>query len=171
MIQIRVWQPTPQRVTALADKIALVIQRFIKEDMQRKMKATQTFAAGNLTQVEAQLLLVEQQIQDYQREHQAINLSVEAEMIIKHISALDLKRAQLKQRIVGTKARIESLAIEIGQIDARVMSAETLTDSPVALRLKQQLKQDRIRLAELKKKYLTQKHLEIETLKARITQT
>ena len=171
LIQIRAYQPTPQQATALAEKIALVIQRFIKEDMQRKMKATQTFAAGNLTQVEAQLLLVEQQIQDYQREHQAINLSVEAEMIIKNISALDLQQAQLKQQIVGAKARIESLVNEIGQIDARVISAETLTDNPVVLRLKQQLKQDRIRLAELKKKYPTQKHLEIETLKARITQT
>ena len=95
--------------------------------------------------------MVEQQIQDYQREHQAINLSVEAEMIIKNISALDLKRAQLKQRIVGTKARIESLVSEIGQIDARVISIETLIDNPVVLRLKQQLKQDRRRLAELKK--------------------
>ena len=92
-------------------------------------------------------------------------------MIIKNISALDLQQAQLKQQIVGAKARIESLVSEIGQIDARVISAETLTDNPVVLRLKQQLKQDRIRLAELKKKYPTQKHMEIKTLKARITQT
>ena len=53
LIQIRVRQLTSQQ------EIALVIQRFIKEDMQRKMKATQTFAAGNLIQVAAQLLLVE----------------------------------------------------------------------------------------------------------------
>ena len=52
---------------------------------------------------------------------------------------------------MGTKARIESLVREIGQIDTRGMSTETLIDNPVVLRLKQQLKQDRRRLAELKK--------------------
>ena len=72
-------------------------------------------------------------------------------MIIKNIYALDLQQAKLKQQIVGTKARIESLVSEIGQIDARVISIETLIDNPVVLRLKQQLKQDRRRLAELKK--------------------
>ncbi|MCH8290783.1 hypothetical protein IH992_06765, partial [Candidatus Poribacteria bacterium] len=171
IITIRVKQRTPERAQNFVNKIADVFQRFIRKDMQRRLEATEQFANQQLPHTRAELEFAEDQFRKFQVENKTINLDAEAAMIIQNVGQLDLQRVQLLQQYEGAKARLDALTEELSTVSQKIISTEVLTDNPIVVRLEQQLLEDQIQLATLKRQYPGHQNPQIKNLIARIAQT
>lgn len=171
IITIHVRGRTPEYAQDMANKIAAVFQRYIREDMQEQMKQTEKFTAEQRDIIKARLEVAEEGLRAFQVSNQTINLDAEAEMIIENVGQLDIQKTALNQRREGAKARLKSLTDELSGVSQKVISAETLTDNPIVVQLEQKLSEDSIRLRELKHKYPQLDHPEIRRLEAQIRGT
>jgi capsular exopolysaccharide synthesis family protein len=168
ILTIEVKQRTPERSEATANRIAAVFQRFIQEDMQMQMRATETFTAQTAAFYKEQLENAEEALRDFQAANQTIDLDAEGETLIKSVSELDLEKSRLMQRLAGATTRLESLNAKLNEIQPKIVSAEVVTDDPNVIRLRRDLQEYQARLAELRTKYPNYDHPEISRLQARM---
>jgi len=168
IIEVSVKNGAPNRAQEIVNTITKNFRNYMREDMQAQMQATTDFAGDKEKEIESELGKAEEELAIFQKENNMLDLETEAEMIITNLEKFKAQFTAVKEQNAGAKAKLENLLQQLNSIDEKVISSETLTDNPLLTSLRQDLISNRVKLAELKKKYPTGIHPDIMRLEAKI---
>jgi len=150
------------RAMIIADTIAEIFHNQMRETLRGSMKNTVTFADGGLRRVEEQLEVVQKKLKDFEAEHKTIHLDEEARVIVKNSADLEIQISQAEGSKKKAEAILNVLMAELNKTGETVISAETLSNNPMLVTLRQSLVQTEVHLDELKAKYKGEENRQIK---------
>lgn len=167
LLSLEVEYSDPQLAQKIADTLVSIMQTEIKTLNQASLTGASKFIDSQLEQTKNRLLKLEDQLLNYQQEHQLLIPETQGRNLLNRFTELEMQKSEVE--ILENEAQLALREIEqqLERLDQKIISSESISRNPELSSIQSNLTSLYTELEGLKTKY-TNKHPKVQTVLAKI---
>lgn len=157
----------PQLAQKISDTLVSIMQAEIKALNQASLTGASKFIDSQLEQTQKKLLNLEDQLLNYQQEHEILIPETQARNLLDRSTELEKQKSEVELLENEAQLALKEIKQQLTEIDQKIISSESISRNPEVDRIKSTLTSLYTELEGLKTKY-TPKHPNVITVVAKI---